>query len=74
MRDSGHMGLISCQRARVGKRQARAATRTSRRLSGALDEVRHENQGLVEVFERQAAMVEELERQLDELRTRLEDG
>jgi methyl-accepting chemotaxis protein len=45
----------------------------SRRLSDELDGVRDQNEELVEVVERQAAMIEELERQMDELRARLED-
>ena len=64
------MGLISYHRAGVAKRQARAALRASRRLSSALGEVRDQNE---EVVERQAAMTEQLEQELDELRTRVED-
>ncbi len=67
------MGLISYHRAGVAKRQARAALRASRRLSGALGKVRDQNEELVEVVERQAAMTEQLEQELDELRARLED-
>jgi hypothetical protein len=73
LRDFGHMGLISYHRAGVAKRQARAAMRASRRLSDELDGVRDQNEELVDVVKRQAAMIEELERQLDELRARLED-
>ena len=73
LRDFAHMGLISYHRAGAAKRQARAALRVSRRLSGALGEVRDQNEELVEVVERQAAVIEQLEQEVDELRTRLED-
>jgi hypothetical protein len=63
------MGLISCHRAGVAKRQARAAMRASRRLSRP-----RQNEELVEVVERQALMIEDLERQLDELRATLGEG
>lgn len=58
---------------RVREAARRAALRASRRLSGALGEVREQNEELVEVVERQAAMIEQLERELDELRARLEE-
>lgn len=73
LRDFAHVGLISYHRAGVAKRQARAALRASRRLSGALGEVRDQNEELVAVVERQAAVIEQLEQEVDELRTRLED-
>jgi len=67
------MGLICYHRAGVAKRQARAAMRASRRLSDEVGEVRVQNEELVEVVERQAAIIEELERQMDDFRARLED-
>ena len=67
------MGFISYHRAGVAKRQARAAIRASRRLGGALDDVRAQNEQLIEVVERQAAVIERLERELGDLRARLDE-
>jgi hypothetical protein len=72
-RDFSCVGFISYHRAGVAKRQARAAIRASRRLGGALDGVRAQNEQLIEVVDRQAAVIERLERELGDLRTRLED-
>ena len=55
-----------------GREAPTRAMRASRHLSdGTLDEVRSENEELVEGVERRAAIVEELEGRLDELRGRL---
>ena len=72
-RDFSCMGFISYHRAGVAKRHARAALRASRRLGGSLDEVRAQNEQLIEVVERQAEVIERLERELGDLRTRLDD-
>ena len=67
------MGFISYHRAGVAKRHAGAALRASRRLGGALDDVQPQNEQLIEVVDRQAAGIERLERELGDLRTRLDD-
>jgi predicted RNase H-like nuclease (RuvC/YqgF family) len=68
------MWLISYHRAGVAKRQARAALGASRRLRGAVEDIRDQNEQLVDVVERQAATIEQLELELGELRARLENG
>lgn len=62
----GLMGLISYHRAGVTKRQARAAIRASRRLSGAFRDVEAQNEQLMAMVDQQNAMIERLERELDD--------
>lgn len=66
------MGLISYHRAGVAKRQARAAIRASRQLGRALSDVQSENEQLSEIVARQDEMIARLEREVDELRRRLD--
>ena len=66
------MGLISYHRAGVAKRRGRAAMCASRRLGRELREVQLQNEQLIEIVKRQAAVIERLERELGDLRSRIE--
>ena len=67
------MGFISYHRAGVANRQARAAIRASRRSADGLKDVRAQNERLIGAVEGQAAVIERLEREMGDLRTRLHD-
>ncbi len=67
------MGLISYHRAGVAKRKAHAAYRATRELGDEMAGVYSQSERVMEIVEYQSEMIERLERELDDLRRRLDD-